>query len=69
MNEHRDTLITLNNTQTQYKGSMDYSLALKTNTIPKEGMNDRNHNQTNKNQINWRENINKKLPNDLIPQL
>ena len=48
---------------------MDYSLALKNNTIPKEGRNDRNQSHTNKNQINWRKNINKKLPNYLIPQL
>ena len=66
----RDTLITLNKTQTQHKRlKRDYSLALKTNTIQKEGGNDKNQSHTNKNQIDLRENINKKLPSDLIPQL
>ena len=47
---------------------MNYSQAVKTNinTIPKEGKNEQKSNQTNKKQINWAENINKKLPDNLI---
>ena len=67
LNAPSDTPITPDNTQPEHKRlKMDYSLALKRNTTQKERGNDNNNSHTTKNQINWRENKDEILPNDLI---